>query len=222
MTGRPPGRWIRAAARLTGTLVAVYALAGLVLGLVPVNRGFVGPPYGVELAIVSNGFHADLVMPVRTAGMDWTTWLRPPPEFEGASHVAIGWGDRQFYLATPTLADLDPLTALRAIAWSGDVALHLAFVGDLEGLRDRRRLVLPPDAYRRLAEDILAQFRLGQDGRPQVIASPGYGPRHLFVAAQGTYSPFRTCNEWLAERLRAAGVRTGLWAPFTFGVTAHL
>ena len=51
---------------------------------------------------------------------------------------------------------------------------------------------------------------------------PGYGPHDAFYAAVGTYSPFQTCNEWLAAGLRQAGIRTGWWAPFAFGVTAHL
>lgn len=213
---------LRLATRALAFLLTSYGLAAVVLGLVPVNRAFEAPRDGVELAIVSNGFHADLVLPLKAAGVDWTIWFPPPPALTSASHIAIGWGDRAFYLGTPTLADMHPVTALRALAWSDDVAIHGAFLRDPDLLADRKRLVLSPDVYRRLAADIRDQIRPGPDDRALLIASPGYGPRHVFVAARGTYSPFQTCNEWLAARLRAAGVRTGLWAPFAFGVTAHL
>jgi hypothetical protein len=31
-----------------------------------------------------------------------------------------------------------------------------------------------------------------------------------------------TCNEFLAQGLRQAGIRAGLWSPFTNGIVTHL
>ena len=35
-----------------------------------------------------------------------------------------------------------------------------------------------------------------------------------FYDATGRYSAVRTCNEWVGEGLRRAGVRVGRWTPF--------
>ncbi|KGM30622.1 DUF2459 domain-containing protein, partial [Inquilinus limosus] len=59
---------------------------------------------------------------------------------------------------------------------------------------------------------------LGQDGRGILAAPPGTGTYEAFYAAHGTYRPWRTCNVWTADALRAAGAPTALWAPFSFGV----
>jgi uncharacterized protein (TIGR02117 family) len=206
-----------------GVLIAGYLVAAVVLGLLPANRGFAPAPDGIEIWFTSNGFHVDVILPMSAAGIDWASWC-PPDAFGGApaEHIAFGWGDREFYLQTPSFADVRPLTALRAVLWSSDTLLHVTYVDDVSRLAGRRGVALAPDAYRQLAAYIAATFRRDQAGRPLRRPERGYGARDAFYEAVGTYSPIETCNEWLAAGLRQAGIRTGWWAPFTFGITAHL
>ena len=206
-----------------GALIALYLVAAVVLGLAPANRAVVAPAEGIEIAVSANLFHADVILPMSAAGIDWTKWC-PPAAFGGApaSHIAFGWGDRDFYLETRTLADLKPLTALRAVLFSSHTLLHVSYVDDPRRIAGLRRVTISPDAYRRLAAYIEATFRRDAEGRPIKRPEPGYGARDAFYDAIGTYSPFVTCNEWLAAGLRQAGVPTGWWAPFAFGITAHL
>lgn len=201
-----------------GLVIALYLAAAVGLGLVPVNRSDAPAPGGIEIFFASNGFHVDIILPMAAAGIDWTRWC-PPAAFGGApaAHIAFGWGDRGFYRATPSYADVRPLTALRAVLWSSDTVLHVTYVDDVTRLAGLRGVTLTRDAYRRLAAYIAATFR-----RPLAPPEPGYGARDAFYAALGTYSPFETCNEWLGAGLRQAGVRTGWWTPFAFAITAHL
>lgn len=218
---------MRTLARRTGqllaALLALYGVAAVVLGLVPANRGYVAPADGIEIAIVSNGFHVDVILPMQAAGIDWSQWC-PPERFGGApaSHIAFGWGDRDFYVATPGLANIHPLTALKAVSFSTTTVLHVIYVDDPTQLADRRRLVVSPERYRQLAAYIQASFRRDDAGRTIARPERGYHSRDAFFEAVGVYSPLMTCNEWLAAGLRRAGLPTGWWAPFAFGVTAHL
>ncbi len=217
---------VRAARRALvglGALLAAYLLAAVGLGLAPANRDFVAPTAGIEIAISASAFHADVIVPMDAAGIDWTHWC-PPTVFGGApaAHIAFGWGDRDFYLETRTLADLVPLTALRAVLFSSHTVLHVSYVDDPTRIAGLQRITVPVETYRRLAAYIEATFRRDADGHPVRRAEPGYGTRDAFYDAVGTYSPFETCNEWLAAGLRQAGVPTGWWAPFAFGITAHL
>ena len=217
---------VRALRRLLGALgalIATYLVAALALGLMPANRDFAPARDGVEIAISASLFHADLILPIDAAGIDWAGWC-PPEAFGGApaAHIAFGWGDRDFYLETRTLADLKPLVALKALGYSRDTVLHVAYVDAAVWRAAPRRVVLTREAYRRLAAYVRASFRTDAAGRPLKRPEPGYGTRDAFYDARGTYSPFETCNEWLATGLRRAGVRTGWWAPFAFGITAHL
>jgi uncharacterized protein (TIGR02117 family) len=216
---RSIGRALSALAALIG----LYGVAAVALGLLPANRDYAAPRDGIELSIVSNGFHADLIMPMRAAGIDWSSWC-PPDKFGGApaAHIGFGWGDTDFFLQTRRWQDVKLLTALKAVSFSTTTALHVMYVDDVRAFTTRRRLVVTPDAYRALADYIQASFRHDTSGRTIARPDPGYGARDAFFEATGTYSPLKTCNEWLAEGLRQAGLPTGWWAPFAFGITAHL
>ena len=43
-------------------------------------------------------------------------------------YIAIGWGDKGFYLDTPTWADLKFSTAFKAAFWLGNSAIHTTFI----------------------------------------------------------------------------------------------
>jgi hypothetical protein len=81
-----------------------------------------------------------------------------------------------------------------------------------------REIRLRPEEYRRLWAAIRAELLLNAEGRPQRISHPGYGCCDAFYRSIGKASMFRTCNSWIAGRLRLAGVKTSLWPPFVPGV----
>lgn len=100
-------------------LLVLFALAGLYIGVAgalmlwPVHAEqrasrFAQQP-AIEAFVLTNGAHTDLVFPIRSAAIDWsdvfpqTDAIAVPSD---AEFIAIGWGDREFYLHTPTWADL--------------------------------------------------------------------------------------------------------------------
>jgi uncharacterized protein (TIGR02117 family) len=214
-------RLVRRALAGLGLALLAYLGAALLLGLLPANRDFVPTPDGIEIAVTSNLFHTDVILPMVAAGVDWTAWCPPDPGDLTAGAIAFGWGDRGFYLETRRWADLRPASALRALLFSSDVVLHVTYIGEVSRIGERQRVTIAPEAYRRLAGYIRASFRRDAAGRPIRRPEPGYGAHDAFYDAVGIYSPLQTCNEWLAAGLRQAGIRTGWWAPFAFGITTH-
>jgi uncharacterized protein (TIGR02117 family) len=207
--------------RIVAGIVAVpltYFLAALVLGLVPANVAFHEPAQGVTIFIRSNGVHTWIVMPKVNEEMDWRPYARPEhlrdPRWGNADHVAIGYGNRDFYLNTPTWADLSVRTAALALFGRGPTLLHVEHVDHPTPDRWQRPIRITPDQYRRLAGYIQARFRLAPGGRPIALIGRGFGPSDMFYEANGGYSLILTCNEWTGRALRTAGVRTGLWTPF--------
>ena len=81
----------------------------------------------------------------------------------------------------------------------------------LEGRANRRP---QPSIFIRPKPD----FALGPTGRPRRIDHPGYGPFDAFYRATGKASALRTCNSWVAGKLRLAGVETSVWPPFVQGL----
>jgi uncharacterized protein (TIGR02117 family) len=194
------------------SLVVAYAAAGLIGGLIPVNRGWRPPSSGVTIYIESNGIHTGLVLPKVAAGIDWR--LRVPaadlrdPRYAEYDHVAVGWGERTFYLETPTWADLKLRTVLAAAIGSDRTLMHVEHVPQPLPDNDVRAIILRPEEYRALARYIAASFG------PTAAAIPGYGRSDVFYEARGRYDGFRTCNAWTGAALAQAGVRVGAWTPF--------
>ena len=212
------GKWV--GRLLTAFLVvpAVYLFAALIGSLVPVNRGWTEPADGTTIYIADNGIHADIVMPVKANGLDWSPFV-PKSDFADvppdARWIAFGSGEARVYLSTPTWWDITPRTIWSALT-GGRRVMHVEYVPDPRYAA--RQVRLRPEEYRRLWAAIRADFTLQPDGKPLRIAHRGYGCCDAFYRAQGKESAFRTCNSWAAKWLRLAGVETSLWPPFVQGL----
>ena len=189
---------------------ALYVGAALVLERIPVAKADPGAPADVPVFIRTNGVHSDLVLPVRTDQFDWTRQLpyantqSNDPSFD---YVGIGWGDKGFYMDTPTWAELKPSTAIRAGFCLSTTAMHATFhrAADLAPSPPCVPLHLSRAEYGRLIQYIQASFRLDAAGRVEWVAGHSYGRDDAFYEACNggdesldypygkTYSP-KTCN----------------------------
>ena len=210
--------WPRRVALALGTIPFLYLLAALIASLVPVNRGWSEAEQGTTIYLVSNGIHADLVLPAEAQGLNWRPLL-PLKDFAApdpsARWVAFGAGERRVYLDTPRWRDIKPRTIWAALS-GGERVMHVEWVSH-PGY-EARAIRLRPEEYRRLWAAIRADFRLDARGKPQRIEHPGYNNQDAFYLGVGKTSAIKTCNSWVGERLRLAGVRTGAWSPFAQGL----
>lgn len=213
----------RAAVLVVGALAAVAAVyvgAAVVGGLLPRNPGWRPPEAGVALYVRTNGVHSDLVVPARAAGIDWYRLLPPahvPDPGSARGWIAVGWGQREFYLETRTWADLDLVTALRALV-GGEALVHVEHLGAPRPSAAERPLCVRPHEYRRIAAFVEKSLRRGADGRPIPLDGSGYAERDVFYEGEGVYHPFRTSNQWTADALAAGGVKVGVFTPFEQGL----
>ena len=210
--------WLRRFLLGLAAVPALYLLAALLGSLIPVNAGWREPDIGIPIYLADNGVHADLILPVRAAGLDWGP-LVPRSDMADARSdmdwIAFGAGERLVYLDTPTWADITPRTVWAATT-GGERVMHVEYTSD--PTYAARSIRVSPEQYRRLWTAIRAEFRLDADGRPARIDHPGYGPRDAFYHGIGRASALSTCNTWVAGRLRLAGVETSLWPPFAQGL----
>jgi len=199
-------------------ILLAYVTAGMVGGSIPANAGWTPPARGVRILVEDNGIHTGLVLPVRAAGIDWSQDFPASdiadPRYARFGWVAVGWGDRAFYVETPTWADVHPLTVLRAATGSTRTVLHVEHVDQPPLAPGTREVLLSEEQYRRLVAYIRASR--GPGGK----VAGGYGVNDVFYDGRGSYSAIRTCNEWTGGALRAAGVRVGAWTPFPIDVMA--
>ncbi|HEU0043155.1 TIGR02117 family protein [Sphingomonas sp.] len=201
----------RALLALVG-LVLAYGGAGMIGGAVPVNRDWQAPAQGVTIWVESNGVHTGIVVPKVAAGVDWRWLARPEhladPRYARHDHLSFGWGERAFYLETPTWADVKLATVLAAALGSAQTLVHVDHVPRPSSTGDVRAIVVTPEQYRRLAGYIAATVA------PGARSYRGYYGYDAFYDGTGRYSAVRTCNAWTGAALAHAGVRVGWWTPF--------
>ncbi len=224
MKRRRRSRTLRWPARIALAVLAIpllYILAALVGGLIPVNASWQEPDQGITIYLANNGVHADLVLPASHQGLDWRPLL-PKSDFVNvpadAEWIAFGAGERRVYLETPTWSDLSFKTTAIALA-GGERVMHVEWTRD--PTYAARAIRLTPEQYRRLWASIRAGFELDRNGRPIRIDHPGYGPRDAFYRGSGRANAVHTCNQWVASRLRLAGVKAPLWSPFVQGLVPY-
>lgn len=199
------------ALRIILLIPLLYLAAGAIGGAIPRNAGWQEADEGVTIYVATNGIHTGLILPTRTADTDWSPLVRPEhiadPRYAG-HYLWFGWGDREFYLNTPTWRELSPRTAIRALIGSDTTLIHVDHL--LEPWEDARPVRLSRDQYRKLAAAIRNSF---DPERTQPIR--GYDVADAFYPARGHYDVLRTCNWWTGQMLRRAGVRIGAWTPFS-------
>lgn len=208
--------------------VALFLLSALALSSIPVNTSLAQAPQEeevVEIFVTSNGVHTDIVVPVATPYTDWRRKL-PLHHFANAdssyTHVAFGWGDREFYMKTPSWRDLTLDVALRASLWPTPSAMHATYIPSrLTPTKHQLPVLLSPEQYRQLVGYIDASFQK-ENGNYRHITGSGYTGQDTFYEAHGKFYILKNCNNWVNQGLKAAGVEAALWAPLPFAVMRHL
>lgn len=206
-------------------VVVVYLLCALVGSFVPVNG--TAPSDGeIPVYVRANEVHADLLVPVRTAIVDWREVASPADTRSGDAtcpYIAFGWGSKAFYLNVPDWSDLTVGIALRALAGVGGSTLHTCYVPEPAVGSDCRRVSLRPQAYAALVGYLRASARRDASGRfVSVGPTVRYCANDAFYEGVERYTLFRTCNSWANDALKAAGLPCCLWTPFAFSVVRRL
>lgn len=209
-------RWLMSA------LVAFILL--LITGtLVPLNRDFRQTPDGIQVFVVSNGVHSDLVFPVREPRTA-TNWLQKlndsavVSKFERYEYVGFGWGNEGFYMGSYG-GQFPGLGATLRAAFPSPTLLHVDFYKNAPQPGERVVPLLISEAqYRQLTAFVEQSWQPDSVGRPMVMSAAGYTPDDFFVRSKGSYHLLRTCNDWTNQGLRTSGLRAALKAPFAASV----
>jgi uncharacterized protein (TIGR02117 family) len=222
-------RVLRIALRAAGLLLAVpilYFLAALVLGAIPANRGWHEAKAGVTIFVRTNGVHTWILVPKVTPEMDWRPLVPgahlKDPRWGNGDYVALGYGNRTFYLETPTWGDLTMKNAFLAAFGRGRSLMHADHDHHPQAGEDQRPITLTHEEYRRLVDFAKGSFQYDAQGRTMPLIGRGYGASDMFYEAVGPYNAFYTCNGWTGRALREAGVRVGLWTPLSQSIMWRL
>jgi uncharacterized protein (TIGR02117 family) len=167
----------------------------------------------------SNGSHTDIIVPTVTSQLDWRSFVTPldtRSADSSISYISFGWGDKEFFLNTPTWGDLTASTALKAASGLGSGAVHVTYIGNPEFNPSWRKMMLNEKQYAELIHFIQQSF-LMKEGKVVVIPTEArYGNNDAFYESTKSYSLFYTCNTWTHEGLDAAEQAHCPWTILAF------
>lgn len=208
------------------SIIFTYILLGLIIPIIPTNTGFSPHKGGIKIFIVSNGVHADFLIPAVNSVKNWGTYLDfndYKTQLNPPVYLGVGWGDRGFYLDTPTWAELKFSTAVNAMCRPTPTVMHItAYDAFPAGFKFTTEIEISAEQYLELCNFIIKKFRVDSEGAIEILPGVGYTPQDNFYEAEGSYHAFNTCNVWISKGLREIGVRTALWSPSDRGIFYQL
>lgn len=212
--------FIRSIFGLTVFIASYFAIA-FIFSRITINSN---PANKKEIIIyvMSNGIHTDVVVPAVTDEMDWTKQIKYCYTRSADStfqFIGIGWGDKKFYLETPSFSDLKWSTGLRAISGLSTSAMHTTYYKSIVEDKNCKKVMISKAQYAKLINYISNSFKKDSLGNfIKVNTQIHYDNGDSFYEAVGSYSIFKTCNTWTNDSLKASGQKACFWTIFDTGI----
>lgn len=206
--------------------VFLYTTTVIILSGLPARIPFIKEPEQkgeVDIYVLSNGVHTDLVLPATSSQMDWKKRLTANNTCLDSTFkwVAFGWGDKGFYLDTPTWSELKWSTACKAAFALGGTAMHVGTYKSLAENNSCKKISISYESYERLIKYIHNSFYKNRDGSYVAIPNQHYNATDAFYEANGAYSLLKTCNTWTNTGLKISGAKACLWTVIDKGIFWH-
>ena len=183
-------------------------------------------PYRIFVA--GDGMHVDLIVPVQNSVFDWRSFLDPRQigrdTQDNYTYLQMGWGDRKWYIETPSWDQVNYLDIFRVLFAPGNrTVLHLRGYTTFPTHSNVKFSCIGVDQaeYLKLVDFMKSSFQRDPNGKP-IHLKAGTAENSGFYEATGYYSALRTCNTWSAEALDRANVPTPLWSALAPAVMLHV
>lgn len=202
---------------LYGLYSIVGTIALLTIAAFTPRQWLTSPQTDCKFRVYVSGdtMHTNFFVPVRNEAFDWSQHLDLATLGKSTSadyrYLQFGWGDRIFYVETPSWDKISLSSALRSLLLQNPAALfvkgHTA-VPQYPG-ETLKCVSLNQPNYLKLMHFLEDSFQTSSQGQERI--GNGQDGDSSFYAATGRYSLLKTCNSWTADGLRAADVNTPLW-----------
>lgn len=188
------------------------------------SRITVGPEFNskkeVPIYIITNGLHTDIVVPTKNDLVDWSTEIKYSNTISNDTsrrYLAIGFGNKEFYLGTPEWSDLKISVAFNAVFGFGTPAIHATFHDTMIEGDSCKKIMISKKQYARLVDYIGNSFLKSPDGHV-INIDFNYDNFDTFYEARGNFNLLHTCNTWANNGLKSSGQKACLWTIFDTGI----
>ena len=199
---------------ITIVLIPVlYLLVSLILTFIPVKGDTDNAEENKSIYLNSNGIHLNIIIPRDQIEPNLLAELN----YDADDHYfSFGWGDKHFYLETPTWVDLSAKNAFRALFLKSPSLIHLTRYSTTK--KDWVEIKVNQSQLNRIQQYIGDTFYYDPLDKKIILKDKGYSNNDDFFKAMGSYFFFNTCNSWVNTGLKRSNIKASLWTPFDFGL----
>lgn len=207
--------------------ILLYLLVHFVLSRIPTSAVNVAGVKNIEIYIMQSGVHTDFIVPVKNTVRNWKEIFPTENTRDKDTNVhflSIGWGDRDFYLSTPTWFDLTPKIALSAAFGLGSSAIHSFYYYDLPPGRLIKKIKLTENQYKKLVNYVDNNLKYSSENQLELLTASKPEIMYnndAYYSAKGKYNMSFTCNTWINEGLKVCEQKAALWTAFGGGIFYH-
>ncbi len=156
--------------------------------------------------VVNHGWHTGVVMQrndfICLIGLDS---IRIP----AGKWLEFGWGDKDFYMSTPSEDDVEWFTTLKAAIWPTSSVVHVVGfnrpVPEYFSYSGLIGLHIADSLRESMAKYISKAFSRRENGTLDSLGQGLYGNSCFFSGQEKYYFP-KTCNVWTAQVLKRGGI----------------
>ena len=192
---------------------ALYLLVSLILMIIPINNEEENSEKNKSIYLSSNGVHLNIVIArdqLHAELLDGLKYIKSDNYFE------FGWGDKKFYLNTPTWGDLTFNNASRALFVNSPALIHLTKYSTTKG--DWVEIKVNQNQLHKINQYIDKTFKIDSLDKKILLKNKGYSYNDDFYEALGSFTCFKTCNTWVNAGLKESDIKAYLWTPFDYGL----
>ncbi|TBR60110.1 hypothetical protein B4U84_04225 [Westiellopsis prolifica IICB1] len=179
----------------------------------------------IQICVSNTGIHSNIIVPTKNNIFDWHKFfslskigIDTTPDY---NYLSFGWGDKDFYMLTPSLSDLKFSTTFNALFMPTSSVMYVKGYQVIPTDLEVKCIQLSKNDYSRLIEYIQSSFQIDTKGKT-IRLGDGHTVNAGFYAAVGSYSILRNCNSWTASGLRRANINTPLWDGLSSAIIFHL
>lgn len=198
-------------------LIATYFVCFFVLAPITIDKKETTAPKVNEVIIIPEGIHTDILLPIRSARIDWGKELYLENELKVdtfQTHLKFGYGDKNFFMQTKNWGDLTAETLFRTIFGINEGAVHINLCSPRD--LDTAKIItlkMSDKQFNKLIHFIKNSIKW-TNGLPEQITKHPYSRYDFFFNASNDYSVAYTCNCWTNEGLKKSEQKAGFWTPF--------
>lgn len=203
-------------------LAAGYLLAAAVGGVVGISNMREGQPT-ILLGLASGPIHYDFLLPLSPEVRERFAYVETagvPIQDPEAEWLIVGWGAEEFYTTVGAYSDISPSAVWKGVTGDASV-MRVEAIGPIRRPENIDWILLSEPEFQAFLKAIETGFERDGNGMPERLPVASY-PGSAFFKGSGSFHIGRTCNVWVGEVLRAAGIPFGRWTPTPYSVRLSL